>query len=209
MKEMDFYVKIHNKLEDEGIKVKKFDGNVIYANYEDLPIEISFEMCMCHGGRLTIRSEHCNFYYRIEHSNYEETGSNDPESELLYEIENEMIPIIKTLKTYVYSVEYWREDNPNSHQFEYFNSVERLSKFILEEDGKDIFTLTDSYIHYYPNEQMASLITYEDFKDGKLYLSRQDLVRKDVNSEWEINDGKWHTEHIICKIFKKGKNKEK
>ena len=61
------------------------------------------------------------------------------------------------------------------------------------------------YIHEYPNPDMASKITIEDFKDGKLYILRQDLSRKDGKGEWTVNNEKWRTEHMICKIFKKGK----
>ena len=201
MKDMDFYVMIHNKLEKEGIKVTKFDGNIIYANYGEIPIKVSFEMCICHGGRLTIASEHCSFYYRIEHTDYSETGTDSPELELKFEIENEMIPIIKKLKGYVYAIETWREDNPNKRQYEYFNSIEKLTKYILEEDGMDIFALEGEYIHYYPNPDMASKITIEDFEYGKLFVKREDLSKK--NGEWKLDDSLWSKEHFICKIFKK------
>ena len=66
MKNMDFYVKICNKLEEEGIDVVSFDGYHVNAKYGELDIVISFEMCLCHGGRLSISSPHCNFYYRKE-----------------------------------------------------------------------------------------------------------------------------------------------
>lgn len=206
MKDMKFYNKIVDKLENEDIEVTSFDGHTVNAKYGEIDISISFEMCICHGGRLSISSPHCSFYYRIEYEAYDkDKGIVDEESELLYEIENEMIPIIKSLKSYVYSVEYWRDDNPNHHNYQYYNSIERLSKFILEEDGMDIFAMDGEYIHYYPNPEMASKVTIEDFKDGKLYILRQDLVRKDGKGDWKINDGKWNTEHMICKIFKKGK----
>ena len=52
---------------------------------------------------------------------------------------------------------------------------------------------------------VQSKITIEDFKDGKLYILRQDLSRKNGKGEWTVNDEKWRTEHMICKIFKKGK----
>lgn len=206
MQEMKFYNKIVDKLESEDIEVTSFDGFHVNAKYGEIEISISFEMCLCHGGRLTITSPHCKFYHRIEHDKYDDTkGIVDPETELEYEIENEMISIIKGIKSYVYAVEYWREDNPNNHQYEYFNSIEKLSRFILEEDNMDIFAMDGVYIHEYPNPDMASKITIEDFKDGKLYILRQDLCRKDGEGEWILNDGKWNTEHMICKIFKKGK----
>lgn len=206
MRNLDLYVKICDKLEKENIDVVSFDGYHVNAKYGELDIVISFEMCMCHGGRLTISTKHCSFYYRIEHEKYDESkGIFDPESELIYEIENEMIPIIKSIKTYVYSVEYWNEEKPDHHNYSYYNSIEGLSRFILEEDGKDIFAMDGEYIHEYPNPDMASKITIEDFKDGKLYILRQDLSRKDGKGEWTVNNEKWRTEHMICKIFKKGK----
>ena len=206
MKNMDFYVKICNKLEEEGIDVVSFDGCHVNAKYGELDIVISFEMCMCHGGRLTISSKHCSFYYRIEHEKYDESkGIFDPESELIYEIENEMIPIIKSIKTYVYSVEYWNEEKPDHHNYSYFNSVEGLSRFILEEDGKDIFAIDKEFTHYCPNPEMAYRTTVDDFKDGKLYLTKQPL--RLVDGKWK-NDEYWKPEHIICKIFRKGKNNE-
>ena len=206
MKNMVFYNKIVDKLESEGIDVVSFDGFHVNAKYGEIDIIITFEMCTCHGGRLSISSPHCHFYYRIEHDKYDNTkGIIDPESELEYEIGNEMIPIIKDIKSYVYAVEYWREDNPNNHKYEYFNSIERLSRLVLEEDGMDIFAIDGVYIHEYPNPDMASKITIEDFKDGKLYILREDLKRKGGKGDWIIDDSKWSKEHMICKIFKKGK----
>lgn len=203
MRYMKLYNKIVDKLESEQIDVVAFDGNNVRAKYGDIEISISFEMCCCHGGRLSISSKHCDFYHRIEHEYYDDTkGIVDAETELEYEIENEMIPIIKKIKSYVYCVEYWREDKPDNHTYHYYDSIERLSKFILEEDGMDIFAMDGEYIHYYPNADMASKITVEDFKDGKLFLLRQDLKKE--NNEWVVDDGDWHTEHLICKIFKKG-----
>ena len=201
MEDIKYYMLIHNKLEKEGMEVVKFDGRNVYARYGKIPFQISFELCLCHGGRLAISSEHCRFYKRIEHEDYEEPNTNSPETELEYEIENEMIPIIKELKSYVYCAEQWREDNPNNHTYEYFNNIERLSKHILEEDGMDIFAMEGEYIHYYPNPDMASKITIEDFKDGKLYIKREDLRKKD--REWKVDDSLWSKEHFICKIFKK------
>ena len=203
MKNMRFYNKIVDKLESEGIEVTAFDGNNVLAMYGDIKISISFEMCCCHGGRLSINSKHCDFYHRIEHEYYDDTkGIVDAETELDYEIENEMIPIVKKIKSYVYCVEYWREDKPDNHIYHYYDSIERLSKFVLEEDNMDIFAIDKEYIHYYPNPEMASKIIVKDFKDGKLFLLRQDLKKK--NNEWIIEDDKWNTEHLICKIFRKG-----
>lgn len=211
MKEyMKFYNLIVDKLEEEGIKVTSFDGNHVKAKYEEIDdISISFEMCLCHGGRLTISCPHCRFYYRIEHDKYDEDkGIVDAETELLYEIENEMIPIIKKIKSYVYAVEYWREDRPDEHMYEYFNSNTALAKFVLEDDKVDLFAIEDVFIHEYPNPDMASKVTIEDFKDGKLYILRQDLRRKDGKGEWEVVNDKWSNEHMICKIFKKVKKDE-
>lgn len=202
MRDMDFYVKIHNKLEQEGIEVEKFDGRRIYAMFGEIPVEVSYELCSCHGGRLSISSSHCSFNYRIEHDSYEETGSNSPESELEYEIENEMVPIIKKLKTYVYCMELWREDKPDSHSYTYYNSVEALSRAVLEEDGYDIFTMEGTFTHYYPNPDMASFITFKEFENGRLHILRQDLKRE--KDKWIIEGGNWTNERIICKIFRKG-----
>lgn len=202
MKNMNFYNKIVDKLESEGIEVKSFDGCNVLAKYGDIEISISFELCSCHGGRLTISSNHCYFYHRIEHESYDNNkGIVDAESELLYEIEYEMVPVVKSLKSYVYSVEYWREDNPNRHNYKYFNSIDRISSFILEENGYDIFAMDGEFIHYYQNPEMASKVTIEDFKDGKLYILRQKLRK--VNGEWIVDEDEWHNEHMICKIFKK------
>ena len=203
MKNMDFYVKICNKLEEEGIDVVSFDGCHINARYGEIDIVISFEMCLCHGGRLTISSPHCNFYYRIEHEEYDDTkGIVDAESELSYEIENEMMPIIKSIRTYVYVKESWREGKENNHNYQYYNSIEMLTYSILEEKGLDIFAIDKEYIHYCPNPKMAYRITIDDFKDGRLYLTKQPLEL--IDGKWE-NDKDWEPEHIICKIFKKGK----
>lgn len=203
MRNMDFYVKICNKLEEEGIDVISFDGCHINARYGEIDIVISFEMCLCHGGRLSISSPHCNFYYRIEHEEYDETkGIVDEKSELLYEIENEMIPVIKGIRNYVYAKESWTEGKEDNRKYQYYNSIEMLTYSILEEKGLDIFAIDKEFTHYCPNPEMAYRTTVDDFKDGKLYLTKQPL--RLVDGKWE-NDNYWKPEHIICKIFRKGK----
>ena len=84
MQDMKFYNKIVDKLENERIEVISFDGHNVNARYGEIDISISFEMCICHGGRLSISSPHCSFYYRIEHEAYDkDKGIVDEESELL------------------------------------------------------------------------------------------------------------------------------
>ena len=92
-----------------------------------------------------------------------------------------------------------------AHSIFYAPQYAAISNGYFEEEGLDIFAIDKEFTHYCPNPEMAYRTTVDDFKDGKLYLTKQPL--RLVDGKWK-NDEYWKPEHIICKIFRKGKNNE-
>lgn len=200
-----FNILIMDILEKNDIQVKKFEDDLIKAKYGDIDIEITHERCACHGGRLTISSKHCNFHKRIEHEIYdEEKGIVDSDSELEYEIENEMLPIITSLKTFVYKCKKIKplyEEHRSEENISYYNSIEDLSHAVLEEKGQDVFALSEPFTYQCPNPDIKYIITPISYENGTLKLEKQRWTKK--NGEWTfIKDG-YDFEEIYCSIFKK------
>lgn len=200
-----FNMLIMEILEQNNILIKKFEDNSVYAKYGEIDIEIYHERCMCHGGRLSIQSKHCNFFKRIEHEDYDEERT-DSDTELEYEIKNEMIPIIKTLKTFIYKYREERPyyiDNKHNDEIRYYNSIEDLTYKVLEEKAQDVFTLNEPFTHQVPNPNIKYIITPISYENGILKLEKQRWTRESEKAEWTfVKDGYDYSE-IYCSIFKK------
>lgn len=150
-------LKIVDKLEAEQWETVscEFNHNLAFFKKGYMTIQISFEECMCHGGRITIcEKDHNGSYFRIEHETYDsEKGITDSETELLWEIENELIDVIKQFDHYTYKSciinEYGQKNGRDDEVIRYHKNLDdafyRLSKM-----NADPLTFTEA-IHDYPS----------------------------------------------------------
>lgn len=195
---------IMDKLEEENIHVTKFENGGVVAEYGQFTIEIYHERCMCHGGRLTIVSNHCGFYKRLEYPCYrEDLGIVDADTELEYEILNEMIPTIKTIKEYVYCYKEkssWNYEK-DKWDYSYYKSLESISYRLFEKKGMDLFVLQEPYTKTFPNENIIEIVTPTKFENGIKYFEINRYNRKDKNSEWVLD--REHPTLVECYVFNK------
>lgn len=102
MNSIEIRRKIEDKLVGNGWDIVSYDcqgRNKITCRKAYATVDITYEMCSCHGGRIWLsEANHDRVYWEIEHPAYDgELGITDPESELLYEIDNELIGKLETL----------------------------------------------------------------------------------------------------------------
>ena len=172
---------IMEKLEEENIHVEKFKSGRITASYGEITINISHERCMCHGGRLTIGADHCNFYQRLEYPHYRtELGITDSDTELEYEILHEMIPVIKSIKNHVYCYKekYDFNYNTNKWDYTYYDSIESISYRLFGTKGIDLFTLQEPYTKTFPNKNVKEVVMPIKYENGVKYFECMSYKRK-------------------------------
>ena len=94
------------KAEQEGLYVLEATSSKVIVKSMCLPVEITWEMCSCHGGRMWFSQTNTNIYIELSSDEYdEENGIVDPDTELAYYIDNKMIETINGFEKYVYVVE--------------------------------------------------------------------------------------------------------
>lgn len=149
---------IANKLIENGWVVSGIEGTNVFATKNYATIQVSFEMCSCHGGRLTICEKGHNYkYHRIEHEFYDEDlGITDPESELLWEIENEMMDVVNNFYSkMVYKVVIIGEYTEKEEKTNYFDNIDRAFDFLMcnnseQFPNENVFSFVEGTVHY-PN----------------------------------------------------------
>lgn len=187
VKENKVMLAIAMKAEEAGFNVLKATSNKAVVKAGCLPVEITWEMCSCHGGRMWLSQNDTNIYVELSSSEYDkENGIVDPETELAYYIDNKMIETIKSFEKYVYVVDVIGEYTDGKIVKRYFNSVEAASKFVFEEDGHDLNSEYGEVIHQYPNPDMQKRVIYVGEDKGVLLLKGEHISNGIVDREYEI-----------------------
>lgn len=160
---------IVTKAEENGLQVEEADHGSVTVKTNCLPVKITWEMCSCHGGRMWLSQTNTNIYIELSSDEYdEENGIVDPQTELAYYIDNKMIETINGFEKYVYIVEVIGEYEKDRKKIHYFNSIEKASYFVFDEDGHDI----NSEYHLC---SLEPYIVVEDNKTGVVYLETYSL----------------------------------
>lgn len=126
---LNFIIK---KMESDGWEAQTADYCHNLASFKKgfMTIEVSFEECLCHGGRITIaESGHNHNYYKIEHECYDESlGIVDSETELLWEIGNELLSKVNEFNHYTYKTciinKYGQKDGRDDERVIYSKSLD-------------------------------------------------------------------------------------
>ena len=180
-------------VDNENIDVLEADRGHVKVMSGCLPVEITWEMCMCHGGRLWLYQEQTNISIELSSDEYDEDkGIVSPETELAWRIDNELIDTIDSLRRYVHVVDSIGEyGDPNRKKREYFDSADKAARRIFEEEGIDLFS-TESFTHQYPNQNMRMRITYmgDDKESGskarRIKFKCEKLERRDPSQPFEV-----------------------
>lgn len=179
--------------ENAGLNVMSADSHSVKIKAGCLPVEISWEMCSCHGGRLWFNQDNTNIHIELSSDEYdEENGIDSPKTELAWRIDNELVDTVKRFESFVHVVdERGSYGNPDREERRYFDSVEKAAKFIFEEDGHDLLSEYGEVLHQYPNRDIRMRIAYDGDKSEEYSKARrlrficERLVRKD--GEFEVD----------------------
>ena len=179
------------KVEQEGFNILEAISGEVVVKAGCLPVKITWEMCCCHGGRMWLSQENTNIHIELSSITYDEDkGITDSYTELAWYIDNEMIDTINSFSGYVYVVEEIGKYSADKTDRHYFNSVEKASKFIFEEDGHDVNGEYGIVEHQYPNPDVKKRVTYVRDEDGKIMFKGERLEKRNgafcVDSEYTI-----------------------
>lgn len=175
------------KAEENGFQVEEADHGSVTVKVNCLPVKITWEMCGCHGGRMWLSQTNTNIYIELSSDEYdEENGIVDPQTELAYYIDNKMIETINGFEKYVYIVEVIGEYEKDKKKIHYFNSIEKASYFVFDEDGHDINSEYGAVVHQYPNPDMQKRVTYVGEEKGVLKFKGERINKGVAGNEYEI-----------------------
>lgn len=185
---------------ENGFRVISSDGGCVTVKAGCLPVEISYEMCLCHGGRMWLSQKNTDIYIELSSDTYDEDkGIVDAETELAWRIENEMADTIKSFERYVYVVEETGKYRNDEHRTRYFKSVEDASRYVFEEPGHDINSEYGTVRHQCPNPDIYYEYTYDGEDNGRIKFIGRCFWRR--NGEFK-KDKEWNIEYHV---FRKGR----
>lgn len=186
MNSIEIRRKIEDKLIENGWGIVSYGCNkrdTITCRKAFATVDITYEMCSCHGGRIWIsETNHNHAYWTIEHPTYdEELGITNPESELLYEIDNELIDKLEMLfsKMTFRLVTIKKDYNGREKEDETFlNTEDRAFKRLTENrfPNENLHTFENGTIDW-DNPICHKKITRVRKKTGTLLGQKQILVQ--------------------------------
>lgn len=187
VKENKVMLAIVIKAEETGFNVLEATSNKVVVKAGCLPVEITWETCSCHGGRMWLSQNNTNIYIELSSDEYdEENGIVDPDTELAFYIDNKMIDTINGFEKYVYVVDIVGQYKKDEVKTSYFKSVEDASRFVFHEDGHDLNSEYGEVTHQYPNPNMQERITYIGEDKGVLKFKGEAINSGKTDREYEI-----------------------
>lgn len=187
VKENKVMLAIVIKAEEAGFNVLEATSNKVVVKAGCLPVEITWEMCSCHGGRMWLSQNNTNIHIELSSDEYdEENGIVDPETELSFYIDNKMIDTINSFEKYVYVVDVIGQYEKDKVQTYYFKSIDDASKFVFHEDGHDLNSEYGEVTHQYPNPDIQERTTYIGEDNGALKFKSEHINKGNVDREYEI-----------------------
>lgn len=167
-------------------------------------IQITSEECMCHGGRIWIYDNHTNQNYEISHETYDTLkGIIDSDTELRWEIENELKDYLNKFSKFVYKLvkinEFGKTNGIDKEETTYFASMESITCRILEnhmdENIKhitDYNMITEPVTMQCPNPGIKYVVmpiskeARYSWEQNRSWFKMIRYNRKDKNGEWEV-----------------------
>lgn len=175
------------KAEEAGFDVLKTTSDKVTVKANCLPVEITWEMCSCHGGRMWLSQDNTNIHAELSSPEYDtENGIVDPETELAFYIDNKMIDTIKSFEKYVYVVDVIGEYKKDELRTSYFKSIEDASYFVFHEHGHDLNSEYGEVTHQYPNPDMQERVTYVGEENGVLKFKGEAINKGKAGRDYEI-----------------------
>lgn len=194
---------IAKKLNENKIQIISRTETAVLCRKAYIDFEISFEMCTCHGGRLSIsENNHLHLHRTIEHNCYDENlGITDPQSELLWSIENEMMEIVDNyFSKFVYKVVETGKYSDGDCNVSYHCSEEDVCEKITGSYKGSIYTL-EEHKHQYLNP--VCWFTVKRIYKDSIYSWDSKKVWFEIKSTSD-NGKTFKTYELYFEIFNKG-----
>lgn len=196
-------------------KVEYTGRCLITAKKNFAEIGITTEECSCHGGRIWVSDPHTNQYYEISHEEYDESvGITDADSELKWEIQNELKKYLDRYSKFVYKLvvinKYGQKNGVDVEETTYFASMESVTRRLFDgseptEKITDYNMITETVEGYHPNPNIKEVIipiTKEErysWERNRTWFKIQYVKRKDSKSEWVVD----HEYEAYIGVFRK------
>lgn len=160
------------KLAESKIKVVEADVHGVVVETPCGTCNISWECCVCHGGRMWFDNGHMGANIELSSEEYDESiGVVDMYTELAYYIDNKMVPTILSFNQYIYTViEKGKYGMSSKEDYRYFKSCEEASRYVFGDKVHRLDTETGTVIRTFPNALIKEEISYvDDVKGGILF----------------------------------------
>lgn len=138
IKEKHVMLAIVNKCNEAGYEIIEADEYHVKAKANCLPVDITWEQCLCHGGRMWFSQENTGICLELSSQEYDtDNGIIDSTTELAYYIDNVMLDKIKEFTKYVYVVVVKDCDADGKETTYHYRDVQSAAKYIFEQPGHD------------------------------------------------------------------------
>lgn len=175
--------------------------SAVKAEKNHARVSISFEVCLCHGGRMWIYEEHTDQTLTIEHATYDESlGITDGWSEIDYIVEHEMLDKINEFKGFIYKLtkinEYGKHSSGvNKEDVSYYADIKYLTKHILDGETTDIadYNQIEKEKINYPNRNIYATVERifkqeeYSFNKDRVWFKHSRYERKDDKGEFKLD----------------------
>lgn len=188
---------------------------LIKARKNFAEIGITTEECSCHGGRIWVTDMHTDRSYEISHEEYDESvGITDADSELRWEIQNELKKYLDRYSKFVYKLviinKYGQKNGVDVEETTYFASMESVTNRLFDgskptEKITDYNMITETIEGYHPNPNVKEVIipiSKEErysWERNRTWFKVQYVTRKDSKSEWKVD----HEYEAYIGVFRK------
>ena len=175
------------KAEEAGFIVMEASSYKVVVKAGCLPVTITWEMCLCHGGRMWFSQANTGIHIELSSPEYDtKNGIVDPETELAFYIDNKMVDTVKSFEKYVYVVDVIGQYKKDELRTSYFKSIEDASYFVFHEKGHDLNSEYGEVLHQYPNPDMQERVTYVGEENGVLKFKGEAIYKGKAGQEYEI-----------------------
>lgn len=180
------FLAVVQELLSNDIKVLKFDCNSVVCKDTCLPVQISWETCTCHGGRIWINQGETSIHIELSSTEYDESkGIYDPNTELAWRIEHELVKTVKSLSSYVYVVTRTGEFIDGITSTRYFNSMESASEYMFNQKGIDVNAEYGTVTYRPPNHNIKYEYTYTGDEHNRITFNVTEYKRNNTHENFE------------------------
>ena len=165
----------------KNVEVKEIKPTSVLAIINGIETLISGEICVCHGGRLSISVGDIG-YDRIEYPRYTDDRPNG-DAEMTYAIEHDMINAIENIFNYKYILKINNQYSINElYKTSYHSGIGSALSYVgmNDEPIADIYDFEVGMVHQHPNDKLYEVVTKVERVEDGIYI---EVTSMDKTSE--------------------------